>query len=107
MHGRFTWYELYTNDTAAAKKFYPAVMGWGLQKWDEADSSNPYEMWTAGGEPFAGMMGLTDDMKARGVPPHWLPYVEVKSVSETLSKATSLGGAVTWGPETVPTVGTL
>ncbi|HEX7939548.1 MAG TPA: VOC family protein [Gemmatimonadaceae bacterium] len=107
MHGRFTWYELYTNDTASAKKFYAAVTGWGVQKWDGADAENPYEMWTARGEPFAGMMALTDDMKARGVPPHWLAYVKVDSAADTIAKATSLGAQVVWGPETVPTVGVL
>jgi len=107
MHGRFTWYELYTNDPSGAKKFYPAVTGWGVQRWDQSDANNPYEMWTANGEPFAGMMPLTDDMKARGVPSHWVAYVKVDNATTTLSKATSLGGHVVWGPETIPGVGTL
>jgi len=107
MHGRFTWYELYATDTAAAKKFYPPVTGWGVQKWDDAGPDNPYEMWTAGGVPFAGMLPLTDEMKGRGVPTHWLTYVSVNSASETIAKATGLGARLVWGPETVPTVGVL
>ena len=107
MHGRFTWYELYTTDLPAAKRFYPPVTGWGVQRWDQSTADNPYEMWTAGGEPFAGLMPLTDEMKAMGAPPHWLPYVEVKNAAESLARATGLGAKVVWGPETIPQVGVL
>jgi predicted enzyme related to lactoylglutathione lyase len=107
MHGRFTWYELYTTDMVAAKKFYPPITGWGVQRWDQSTADNPYEMWTAGGAPFAGLMPLTDEMKAMGAPPHWLSYIEVKNAGETLAKAAGLGAKTVFGPETVPNVGVL
>ena len=107
MHGRFTWYELYTTDVAAAKRYYPAITGWGVERWGESESDDPYEMWTAGGVPFAGLMALTPDMKATGAPPHWLSYVEVTSADETIKKAIGMGAKVAAGPETVPTVGVL
>jgi predicted enzyme related to lactoylglutathione lyase len=105
MHGRFRWYELYANNPATAKKFYPPITGWGIENWADA-GDEPYEMWTAGGVPFAGLMAVSPEMKSRGAPPHWVPYIGVKSASETLAKAASLGGQTAWGPETVPTVGT-
>ncbi|MEK7401173.1 MAG: VOC family protein [Gemmatimonadota bacterium] len=107
MHGRFSWYELYTTDTEAAKRFYLPITGWGVQRWDQSSADNPYEMWTAAGAPFAGLMPLTDEMKAMGAPPHWLAYVEVKNADETLKRATGLGAKVVWGPETIPQVGVL
>jgi predicted enzyme related to lactoylglutathione lyase len=103
MHGQFVWYELMTTDAAAAKKFYPPVTGWGIQKWD--DPSLDYSMWTAGGVPIAGVLDLTPEQRAQGIPANWLPYVAVDSVDGTTAKATSLGGKVVIAPFDIPGVG--
>jgi predicted enzyme related to lactoylglutathione lyase len=87
--GTFVWYELMTTDTSAAKKFYPAVTGWGTQPFDKS-----YEMWTTGGAPLGGMMNINDEQKKNGIPPHWLPYVGVSSVDATTAQAGKLGGKV-------------
>ena len=100
MHGQFIWYELTTPDVAAAIKFYPRFTGWGTQPFD-----NDYTMWTSGGQPFAGVFKLTDEMRAQGIPPNWMPYVEVTSVDDTAALATSLGGKVMHGPMDIPNVG--
>ena len=100
MHGQFIWYELTTTDVGAAKKFYPRFTGWGTQPFD-AD----YTMWTNGGAPFAGLFNLTDEMRAQGIPPNWMPYVEVTSVDDSAALATSLGGKVMHGPMDIPEVG--
>ena len=100
MHGQFVWYELLTPDTDAAQKFYPRFTGWGTQKFD-----NDYTMWTTGGKPFAGIFRLGADMKAMGVPPNWMPYVETDDVDRTASLATSLGGKVVNGPADIPGTG--
>jgi len=100
MHGQFIWYELATPDVEAAKKFYPRFTGWGTQAFD-----NDYTMWTTGGVPFAGLFHLNDEMRKNGIPPNWLPYVEVRDADETVRKATSLGGKVTYGPTDIPGTG--
>src|SRR6185503_16278358 len=51
MHGQFSWYDLMTPDAGPATRFYPAVVGWGTEEWDQGK----YTMWTAGGVPFAGI----------------------------------------------------
>jgi len=100
MHGQFVWYELTTPDTDAARKFYPAITGWGTQPFD-----NDYTMWTSGGVPFAGIFRLTSDMRQQGVPPNWMPYVESNNVDETTRLATSLGGKAVVPPSDIPNVG--
>ena len=37
---------------------------------------------------------LMDDLKAAGVPPHWLGYVTVEDAAATAAKAKQLGGTV-------------
>jgi hypothetical protein len=102
---RFVWYELMTTDDAAAARFYGAVIGWG-----EADAGFPdrrYTLMKAGAAPVAGIMVLPPEMVARAIPPHWVGYVGVASLHETLAAIRAHGGQVYWGPEEIPGVGTL
>ena len=100
MHGQFVWYELSTPDVDAAIRFYPRFTGWGTQRFDEN-----YVMWTSGGVPFAGVFRLTDEMRAKGIPPNWMPYVEVDNVDATAAKARSLGATITAVPDDIPGTG--
>jgi len=100
MHGQFVWYELTTPDVDAARRFYPPIAGWGTQQFDQ-----DYTMWTTGGAPFGGIFHLGPELRERGVPPNWLPYVETSNVDETARLATSLGGKVLHGPQDIPGTG--
>jgi predicted enzyme related to lactoylglutathione lyase len=100
MHGQFSWYDLMTPDSAAAKKFYPPVTGWGTEEWDKAD----YSMWTAGGVPFGGMNPISPEQSAQGIQPHWLAYVTVDDIGRAAEKVKSLGGRV-MHEEEIPDVG--
>jgi predicted enzyme related to lactoylglutathione lyase len=100
MHGQFVWYELTTPDIGAAKKFYPPLTGWGTQQFDK-----DYTMWTTRGVPFAGIFQLRPEMRQQGIPPNWMPYVDVDNVDETARKTTSLGGKTVHGPQDIPNTG--
>lgn len=100
-HGRFVWYDLMTTDPSAAQKFYPAVTGWGTEKWK---GPQPYTMWTLAEKPLGGVMNLPPGA-AREMPPHWLPYVCVKDLDATAGKAKQLGGKVVHEPTDIPEVG--
>lgn len=100
MHGQFVWYELSTPEIEAAIEFYARFTGWGTQRFDEN-----YVMWTTGGVPFAGIFLLNDEMRSRGIPPNWMPYVEVDNVDETAGRAESLGATITAGPDEIPGTG--
>jgi predicted enzyme related to lactoylglutathione lyase len=100
MHGQFVWYELTTPDVDGAKKFYPRFTNWGTQRFDEN-----YTTFTTGGLPIAGIFRLNDEMRGQGIPPNWMPYVEVNDVDASAAQAKSLGATITAGPDDIPGTG--
>jgi predicted enzyme related to lactoylglutathione lyase len=102
-HGGFTWYELMTTDTVAAKAFYSKVVGWGTQ--DVPMPGMTYTLLTMGEMRIAGLMELTEQARKMGAPPGWLGYVQVDDVDATTAQAKSLGGSVHMPPMDVPDVG--
>lgn len=105
MIGRFVWYELLVNDTAAAMAFYRDVIGWTTEPFGEGTGPDAYNMWIGKQGPLGGVMELPPQVKAQGVPGHWMGHVEVADVDQTAALVKTLGGTVHHGPEDVPTVG--
>lgn len=101
--GRFVWYELMTTDPAAAQTFYTDIVGWGTAPFDGAPV--PYTMWMKGETPVGGVVEIPAEVRAKGVPPHWLGHVAVDDVDATASRAKKLGASIIMGPETIPDVG--
>lgn len=101
-HGRFVWHELVVPDPSAAESFYTGVTPWKTQPWDH---SPDYTLLTNDGAPLGGIAELTGDLVARGVPPHWLPYVSVYDIDACARQAVSLGGQMRMGPKEVPNIG--
>lgn len=87
---RFVWYELFTSEPQSAKPFYTELIGRGTTEWGEGDF--PYTMWTLGENPIGGVMEFPADVKAAGVPTHWLGYVGTPDVDATVEQAERLGG---------------
>jgi predicted enzyme related to lactoylglutathione lyase len=100
MHGQFVWYELTTPDPEASKRFYQPLVGWSTLPFD-----NDYTMWTTGGQPIGGIFRLSADLKSQGVPPNWMPYVEVSNVDDTARVAAESGGTVVVPPSDIPGTG--
>jgi hypothetical protein len=92
--GSFTWNELQTRDIAAAKRFYPAVFGWGVK--DNAMGPMTYTEWQVDGRSIAGGMTMDPGVPAE-VPPYWLVYFAVDDTDAAVSKVQELGGKV-WVP---------
>jgi uncharacterized protein len=101
-HGRFAWHELVTPAPAAAMSFYPAITSWTTQPMED---TTDYNLWVNDTTPLGGVTSLPDDMKTRGVPPHWLAYVSVYDVDESVRHAKALGAQVRFGPAEIPNVG--
>ena len=102
--GRPLWYELMTTDKNAAEKFYTTVVGWTTAPFE--GSPAPYTMWMRGGQvPVGGVMTLPDELKAHGVPPHWMMYIGVPKLEDAVGHATRLGGSAASPVIEVPTVG--
>jgi predicted enzyme related to lactoylglutathione lyase len=95
--GNFCWFELGTNDQSAAKEFYTKLFGWQF-----SDSPLPpemggvYTMFLKDGKEVGACYQLGPQQQ--GVPPHWMPYVSVKSADETAGKVAGLGGELILPP---------
>jgi uncharacterized protein len=100
--GRFLWHELMTPDPKAALSFYTRIVGWKPQPWDKDPS---YTMLLAESGPVGGVMALPPDLKAMGVPPHWLSYIETPNLDATLAAAQKLGAQVLRPAAPIPEVG--
>src|SRR5690242_19069096 len=98
VQGSFVWQELVTADTAAAGAFYPKVTGWRSQS---SPDSSSYTMFTGASGPIAGMMRLTDELRQKGVPPHWMPYIGADDVDGAVASAERLGAKVQHAPSDI------
>jgi predicted enzyme related to lactoylglutathione lyase len=105
LRGSFVWHELMTSDTAGARAFYSAVIGWGVTDYEGLE--NPYAMWTAAGIPVGGLMELPPDARAAGAPPNWMLYVGAEDTAATYQQALALGATSLLPPQEIPTVGTI
>jgi uncharacterized protein len=102
IHGKFVWQELTTEDPATAVSFYTKVVGWHAH----ANASHPtYTEFGIGSTHTAGMMTLSDDLRAAGVRSHWLPYVGVTEVDSAVATAQQLGAKVLHGAADIEQVG--
>ena len=76
--------ELQTTDPAGARAFYGELLGWKSE--EDATPAGPY--WTFTGV-LAGVTAPRD-----GVPPGWIPYLNVEDVAAATRRARTLGGTV-------------
>lgn len=101
-HGEFSWVDLATTDSDAAKKFYGSLLGWTFEDMP-AGPSMVYSMAKLGGETAAALYTMGPDMK--GAPPFWLSYVTVDDLEAVTRKAKDAGGTIDKEPFDVMDVG--
>lgn len=102
-HGRFVWYELMAGDTAAAKSFYAAVVGWNLQ--DVPMPGATYTLLKTGEAEIGGLMLLPPEARQAGVQPCWVAYIAVDDVDAAAAQLRQLGGKVHRAAADIPGVG--
>jgi predicted enzyme related to lactoylglutathione lyase len=95
--GTFCWIELGTPDISRARDFYHQLFGWSVVELPMGPDGSYYFL-QKDGKDVAAMYQLTPDMKAQGVPPHWLSYVAVADADAAAKRAAELGGQVMKGP---------
>ncbi|GAA1966761.1 VOC family protein [Catenulispora subtropica] len=99
--GSLTWDELATRDAEAAKVFYPAVFGWGMDT-NPMDGGMDYTEWQLDGKDIGGLMQMDDEHFPKDVPPHWAVYFGTADCQATVDKVGQLGGAVIVPPTPIP-----
>ncbi len=89
MANPFVHVELQSNDLAKARAFYAKLFDWKLED-AEVPGFGSYTMIQVGDGTGGGMM----KNQAKGVPSHWLPYVDVADIVSSTRKAKELGAKV-------------
>lgn len=98
LHGKFVWYELYTPDAPAARRFYAEVLG-----WEDRDGQVPgidYHLMSANGTDVAGTM-----QAEQGAPPGWNGYIAVDDIDAAAAKAEAAGAKVMIPVSPIPGIG--
>ena len=108
-HGDFIWYELMTDDAAAASRFYGDIFGW--QSMDSGQSDKDYRIQLAK-DPDTGetnavgaFLQLDKDMQAGGARPAWVGYIGVEDVDAAVRSVVKAGGSILMPAWDVPDVG--
>lgn len=93
--GTFTWNELQTRDTEAAKAFYRAVFGWDAHTSEGA--TMVYTEWKRGNDSVGGMLNMPAEVPPQ-IPANWLVYFAVEDCDAAVAKATGLGATTLMPP---------
>ena len=100
-----SWIDLATPDPAASKEFYAALFGLEYDDQPTDQEGTDYTMARRNGHSAAGMMQLSPQMAASGMPPVWSTYVAVDDLDATVAQVQSEGGAVMQPPMDVMDAG--
>lgn len=93
--GKLVWFDLVTDDAAAAQKFYGAVFGWTFVR------NGDYTVISAGPEKIAGI--YRRDIPRGGAPAtHWLTFVSVPNTAAAAAYAEANGGKTVIRPKQMP-----
>lgn len=104
VHGTPSWIDLATPDPAAARDFYRSLFGWEYDDQPAGEDAT-YTMCRKGDASAAGIMQLSPEMAASGMPPCWSTYVSVDDLDSTVAKVAPAGGAVMRPPMDVMDAG--
>jgi predicted enzyme related to lactoylglutathione lyase len=91
--GSFCWIELGTSDQSAAKTFYSNLFGWQAKDFPMGPGE-VYTIFQLNGRDAAAAYTLTPEMRAQGVPVHWMIYIAVESADAAAARAAQLGGKI-------------
>ncbi|HHF7373037.1 VOC family protein [Legionella bozemanae] len=91
--GEFCWNELATPNVIAAKDFYRHVLGW--QYTEEAVGDMIYTLFrtSTGDKSIGGILEIPKEKQDK-IPPHWMGYILVENLEDTLAKAIKHGATV-------------
>ena len=92
------WFEIGTDDPAAAERFYGELFGWTVARDDAASTDPAYQVISTGSDGLRGGLFAT-----RGRMPSYAVFtVLVEDVADACRRAEEAGGTVQRGPEVNP-----
>ncbi|MCW8398380.1 VOC family protein [Legionella sp. PATHC038] len=87
--GQFCWNELATADVHKAKEFYGKVLGWQFKEI-HSDETMTYTLIQTKDKDVGGMWQIPANQQ-KEIPPHWMAYILVNNVADTLAKSKQNG----------------
>jgi len=103
--GSFVWYELLTDDVAAAKRFYDAVTGWDIEAQSGVPGMDYRMIRRSDGGNAGGVMAIDEAMRNHGARPTWLGYIAVDDVDAQVAAVQADGGTVMMPAWDIPGIG--
>jgi len=100
----YSWNELMTRDTSAAKDFYTQVFGWTYLEMDMGPSGIYSVIAGGDNDGLGGIMTMPGDVPEM-VPNHWMVYFAVSDLDASLGKVTGASGQVVVPPTQIPGIG--
>lgn len=89
--GEFVWNELATANVQGAKDFYSKVFGWEFI--DKKMDDMTYTIIKKGTKEFGGIWAIPAEQQSQ-IPPHWLAYILVENLEQSLEIARQNGATV-------------
>ena len=82
--GEICWNELATTDVKKAKEFYSNVFGWQFKNIESPEMT--YTVIESKDKEFGGIWQIPTEMQ-KEIPPHWMAYISVENIEESLKQA--------------------
>lgn len=98
--GAFGWAEVNVPDADAARGFYTKLTGASARTLDSDGLPMRYDVLSIDGKDAFGLLQMTEEWE--GVPPHWMPYIEVENCDAVATEAKAAGGTVPVPPFDTP-----
>ena len=93
--GTPSWVDLMAPDRDAAKNFYGALFGWTFDDMTDPESGTVvYVNCSSNGHRVCGMMELSPEMQAGGMPSVWSTYIATADADATAAGVAAAGGTV-------------
>jgi predicted enzyme related to lactoylglutathione lyase len=89
--GEFVWNELATTNIQAAKDFYGNVFGWEFVDKNVGDMT--YTIIKKDKKELGGIWAIPTQQQDQ-IPPHWLAYILVENLEQSLVKAREKGATI-------------
>lgn len=102
-HGTICWRELATNDSEKAREFYQKLFGWNLEQ--SKNTEIDYKEIGLDDKAFGGVIQMTKEWGDPPPPSHWMTYIAVDNVDDSVKKIKEMGGIVCVEPFDAPGVG--
>ncbi|NNE65344.1 MAG: VOC family protein [Pyrinomonadaceae bacterium] len=104
-HGQICWTEVAAKNLDEADRFYTELFGWKIRS-DKGQDFEYRHFDDGHGHDVGGIYELTPEMtQGHDVPPHFMTYIAVNDVDETVRLAKEKGATVHREPMDIPDTG--